>query len=148
MAITVRDVLDEDLPRACEMEVAAYADNPLNPILFPGPFPPNSREHRIESLIQTRKSDPTTRYIKAVDDESGQQIAFAKWHVYDTSETAASTERSVPAGPGTNKQACKEFFGGLAKRKKEIWGNNPHICMLLTMLRTPICAMWKCHNIQ
>ncbi|KAF2474432.1 uncharacterized protein BDR25DRAFT_256293 [Lindgomyces ingoldianus] len=135
MAITVQEALDSDIPRACEVEMAAYSNayspNPISSILFPGPFPPDSQEKRAQGLISERKGDLSTRYMKAVDEETGQLIAFSKWHIYDTPESAAAAERSVDIRQGMNKEAFTAFFGGLAKRKKELIGSKPHIYLHL-----------------
>lgn len=131
MAIVLRDVSDDDIPRACAVERAAYADNTLSPLLFPGPFPPDSGQQRIEHLIATRKDDPTANYVQAYDEETGQLIAFAKWHIYATPEAAAAPRPSRSFGPGTNAPACEAFFGGLSAKKNELMGNKPHVCKLI-----------------
>lgn len=129
MPIVVRDVSDADLQRACDVERLAFARLPLNPILFPGPFPPDSREQRISMLVETRKKDQSTRYMQAYDEETAQLVAFAKWHIYATPEVAAAAERPARNfGPGTNREACEEFFGGMSKKKKELVGTRPHLC--------------------
>lgn len=130
MAIVVREVSDDDLARVAEIETAAYADNPLSPVLFPGPFPPDSGEKRLAALKDGRDSDPSARYIQAHDEETGLLVAFAKWHIFDTPEAAAGSQRPGRSfGPGTNRAACEEFFGTLSARKKELMGNKPHLCM-------------------
>jgi hypothetical protein len=128
MGVIVQEASDADIPRACEIEVAAYANNAGSPVLFPGPFPTDSHKFRVEDLIQKRKTDHTIRYVKAVDEETGEQIAFAKWHIYQTSEEAAAAKRDIPSGPGSNPKACKDFFGGLAEAKQRIMGIKPHVC--------------------
>jgi len=131
MAIVIREVSDADITQTCNIEHAAYNPNgPMPSTLFPGPFPPNSREMRVEQIISMRKNDPTAQYLKAVDDETGEQIAFAKWHTYTTPEAVASAPmRPIPSAPGVNVEACKAFFGGLVTKKKEIMGIKPHLCM-------------------
>lgn len=132
MAIVIREVSDEDLPRAVEIESAAYADNPLSPVLFPGPFPPEARSQRIPGLIKLREEDPTVRFLQAYDEEAEQLVAFAKWHIYDTPTAAAAAQRpSRSFGLGTNKEACEDFFGKLSSKKKELMGDKPHLCKLL-----------------
>ncbi|KAF2253765.1 acyl-CoA N-acyltransferase [Trematosphaeria pertusa] len=135
MAIVVQEASDADLRRACEIETAAYANNPSSPILFPGPFPPDSPDRRVNNLINMRKDDPSARYLKAVKDETGEMTAFAKWHIYDTPEAAElARERPINIGPGMNKEACEAFFGGMAMKKKEIMGTKRHL--YLHMLHT------------
>jgi hypothetical protein len=135
MAITVREVLDDDLLRAVEIEAAAYADNPLSPVLFPGPFPAESRQQSVSHLMQTRNSDPSVRYLQAYDEASGQMVAFAKWSIYRTHEIAAGAQRPLrPFGPGTNSEACEAFFGTLASKKKQLMGDRPHFCEIASRL--------------
>lgn len=128
MAIIVQEASDADVPRACEIESAAYADNPANNVLFPGPFPPDSAERRASRLVEEIHNNATIRCLKAVDEETGELIAFAKWHIFSTPETAVAAEKVLYFGPGTNQEACYAFFGGLAARKKEVMGDKPHLC--------------------
>lgn len=133
MAIIIRDVSDDDIPRVCAIERAAYADNLLSPFLFPGPFPADSQQQRVTQLIEMRKDDPTANYVQAYDEETGQLIAFAKWHVYDSPDAVAAAQRPARSfGPGTNVEACKAFFGGLSAKKIELMGEKPHLCQSLS----------------
>lgn len=129
MAIVVREVSDDDLPRAVEVETAAYANNELSPILFPGPFPPEAAGERVPGLIKMRQEDSTVRYLQAYDEETQQLVAFAKWHIYETPQAVAASSRPSRAfGAGTNKEACEDFFGQLGSKKKELMGDKPHLC--------------------
>lgn len=128
MPFIVEPAVDADIARACEIEFAAHAGRPANSVKFPGPFPPDSAARRAQSLIDERNSDPTTRHVKAVDQETGEIIAFSKWHIYATPEEAEKAERPLNFGEGTNREACMAFFGGIARRKKELMGSKPHIC--------------------
>ncbi|KAH7386770.1 acyl-CoA N-acyltransferase [Phaeosphaeria sp. MPI-PUGE-AT-0046c] len=135
MAIIVRDVSDEDIPRSIAIGNAAYADNPLSPILFPGPFSEEYQSKRAPEMVELRKNDPTCHFIQAYDEETKQMVAFAKWHIYSTSEAAQTARRpSRTFGAGTNPEACEAFFGSLAVRKKEHVGQSPHL--YLHMLHT------------
>ena len=145
MGIIVRPASDTELHRACIIEAAAYADNELNPVLFPGPFPPDSQQKRIEQLIQIRKDDPTAAYLQAIDQASGRMIAFAKWHIYSTPEKASAPSRKLEFGPGTNAEACINFFGGMVEKKKEIIGHRPHICVFDSL--TVIEMVYTCSDI-
>jgi hypothetical protein len=136
MGIVLRDVSDADIARACEVEAAAYADNPLGRVFFPGPFPPGHGQKRVAYLIETRKNDPTAKYLQAHDEETGQLVAFAKWHIYDTPEAATAVVRSNMAfGPGMNKEALEAFFGILKGKKEKHMGGKVHMCKLALLLQ-------------
>lgn len=128
MAIIIQEALDSDIPRAAETEAAAYGGG--SSIFFPGTSDPGAGiKARAKQIIEMRKNDPTARLLIVVDEETGEQISFAKYHIYETSEAvAASSGRPLPSGPGVNEEACKAFFGGLILRKKEVMGLKPHIC--------------------
>jgi hypothetical protein len=130
MSIIVRPVSDTELHRACIIEVAAYADSNLSSILFPGPFPLDSQQQRVDQLIQMRKNDPTTVFLQAIDTASGRMIAAAKWHIYKTPEDTEIPVRKLEFGPGMNPEACMAFFGGMKEKKREVLGKRPHLCML------------------
>ncbi len=130
MSIIVRPISDTELHRACVIEAAAYADSPLTPILFPGPFPPDSQQKRVDQLIQMRNDDPTTVLLQAIDTTSGRMVAAAKWHVYRTAEETQRVGRKLEFGEGTNRDACVAFFGGMEEKKKVILGARPHVCEL------------------
>jgi hypothetical protein len=133
MTIIVQRASGADIPRVCEIETAAYAENPANTVLFPGPFPSDSAAKRAERLVAEINGDPTALCLKAVDEETGEIVAFAKWHIYITPEAVAGAEKVLFFGPGTNQEACYAFFGGMIAKKKAILGNKPHICTSLVL---------------
>lgn len=128
MAIILCDVLDNEILRAIEMEGTAYKTNNLLGIFTPGPFPVDSRERRAEQFIKTRRDDQTVVYMQAIDQDTDQMIAFAKWHVLDKPQVAADFTRTVPSGPGMNQEACDLFFGGLNEKQKQLMGGRPRLC--------------------
>jgi hypothetical protein len=128
MGIKIQEASDADIPRAAQAEADAYGSGGPS-LFFPGPFPVPPIETRANQIIAMRKNDPTVRLLIVVDEETGEQIAFAKYHIYKTpEEIISSAGRPVPSGPGVNEEACKAFFGGLVLRKKEIMGTKPHLC--------------------
>jgi hypothetical protein len=146
MAIVVREVSDDDLSRAIEVEIAAYADNPLSPLLFPGPFPPDASKDRVPDLIKLRNSDHTVKFIQAYDEETKQLVAFAKWSIYKTDEEAAASDRPMRSfGAGTNREGCEAFFGILKSKKQELMGHKPHLCkFVLSCLFLKSCLYLIC----
>ncbi|KZM21848.1 N-acetyltransferase [Ascochyta rabiei] len=129
MPFLIHPVSNTELHRASTIEAAAYASNPLNPLLFPGPFPPDALQKRVDSLIRMRQEDSTAVYTQAIDSVSRRMVAFAKWHVYGTHEACLLPARALEFGPGTSPEACRMFFGGLVQRKSELVGGRPHVCM-------------------
>lgn len=131
MAIVLRDVSDQEISRACEIEGLAYKDNPLGGILAPGPSPPDALQQRVQKIVEMRQEDPTAHYLQAYDEAAGKMVAFAKWHVFETSEAITASARPLSFGEGKNVEACMLFFGGMADKKRSIMGDGPHLCKSL-----------------
>ena len=143
MALTVCDVADEDILRACEIEFAAYKGSPLAPVLAPGPFPPDAVQQRAKELTEQRRDDSTIHYLQCRNEATGKLVAFSKYIVVQNTVDAATAD--PPANqprvmPGRNVEASLMYSEGLARRKKEILGNRPHICRFATVsFRVPPC---------
>ncbi|KIX05194.1 uncharacterized protein Z518_06066 [Rhinocladiella mackenziei CBS 650.93] len=131
MPLVLEPAVEADAPRIVEVERLAYATNPLSPILFPGPFPPDALEKRAEGMVTQLKEDPTTRWMKVVDPETSEMVAFAKWNIM-TSPTTPKATRTF--GPGCNVGACEEYFGGIHKKRNELMGGKAYC--LLDLLQT------------
>ena len=128
MAIILREVSDTDIARGCEIGSLAFKDNPLGPILNPGPFPPGASQQKIQQIIDMRKNDFTVHLIQAFDESTDQMVAWAKWHVFETAEAALTSFQPLRIGPGMDAEACKMFFKGMAARRKAIMGEKPYLC--------------------
>lgn len=126
MPLILQDGVEADAPRFVEIERDAYASNAMSPILFPGPFPPEAAAQRAEGLIKQRRADPNIRWVKVVDTDTNDIVAFAKW---DIIEQPKDIVRSRTFGEGCNVEACEEFFGGIARKRKELMGDKAHCCM-------------------
>ena len=111
MAIILREVSDTDIARGCEIESLAFKENPLGPILNPGPFPPGASRQRIQQIIDIRKNDSSVYLIQAFDEQTTQKAAWAKWHVFETAEAALASFQPLRLSPGMNAETCKIFFG-------------------------------------
>ncbi|KAI1376341.1 acyl-CoA N-acyltransferase [Hypoxylon crocopeplum] len=130
MPLELQPAIEADARRSAEIESAAYAPNPFNRILFPGPFPPEVLDGRASQLAAELKRDDTTHWFKVVDTdlpEAEQMIAFAKWHIY--TEMPRPTTRTF--GPGCNVEACEMLFGGIAKQRVRILGDRQYVYLSL-----------------
>jgi hypothetical protein len=129
MPIKVTYANDSDAQRAFEIENAAYAAaaDPVSPLLFPGPHDPNGVAVRAASLLEQKQADPTTIWLKAVDDETDDLIGFAEWHVYEPGKPVPKPP--VKAwGPGSNPAVCEAFFGAIADGRERVMGGKACVC--------------------
>ncbi|KIW94951.1 uncharacterized protein Z519_04931 [Cladophialophora bantiana CBS 173.52] len=131
MSLVLRPADEADAPRIVEIERLAYASNPLNPILFPGPFPAEATAERAEGLVKQLHEDPTIRWMKVLDTGTGEIAAFAKWNII---KEPREPSRARQFGPGCNVEACEEFFGGIHRKRNELMGGKAYC--LLDLLQT------------
>jgi hypothetical protein len=132
MPLVVQPATEADAPRAAEIERLAYAPNPFNKFLFPGPFPePESgRNPRAEEMIKVLQEDPSVRWLKVVDtdieptEDNAQMIAFGQWNLKDGRQIP---EKPRTWGPGCNAEACDALFGGLAQLRAKHFGDKKHV---------------------
>ena len=127
MPLVLQEAVEADAPRIVEIERLAYASSPLSPILFPGPFPPEVTNQRAEAMIKQLREDPTIRWLKIVDTETGEIASFAKWNIIEKPKESAPSRQF---GPGCNVEACEEFFGGIHRKRAELMADKPHCRML------------------
>ncbi|KAI0448525.1 acyl-CoA N-acyltransferase [Xylaria acuta] len=120
MPLILQVATEADAPRAAAIGRAAYAPNPFDKVLFPGPFPEPEpgRNPRAEEMAKELREDSSVRWLKVVDtdieptEDNKQMIGFAQWNVKDGSQPPPG---SRPFGPGCNVEACEALFGGLYK---------------------------------
>ncbi|EDU40086.1 GNAT family acetyltransferase [Pyrenophora tritici-repentis] len=134
MTLTVCDVSDKDILRACEIEFVAYKDSPLAPILLSGPLPPDAVQQRARELTELREKDSTVHYQQCRDEATGKMVAFTKYVIVQNPDDVATPTDPPHIGPGRNVEATLMYAGGLAEKKREILGNRPH--MYLHLLHT------------
>lgn len=119
----------EDVERIVDIESAAFAPSTLTQVLFPRGSSPDQKLKSKERMLREWKEDASMRLIKVVDSEIGEIIAFAKWNIYRT-ERPESEWKKRPArewGDGSNKEACRLFFGAIDESRQRIRGK-AHCC--------------------
>lgn len=126
MPLEIHLAVEEDAPRLASIEREAYADNGLSPILFPGPFPEDALQTRAQGLTQQRKDDPQIQWVKAIDSDTKEIVAWAKWEVVDKPREPKHSSRTF--GQGCNVQACEEYFGGIHQKRHELMDGKFHVC--------------------
>jgi len=93
MPVQVLEAEDTDMERIFEIGSLAFARaEPLWDVFWPKHWEEAGRKQGAERMRETRRRDHTTKYMKAVDSETGAIMGFAKWNVYDA-------KNNVPAAP-------------------------------------------------
>ncbi|KAJ9494083.1 hypothetical protein H2202_010390 [Exophiala xenobiotica] len=142
MPLVLRPGEDADATRMAEIERTAFADNKLTPFLFPGPFPDDALEKRAEGLIAQRQNDPTTRWVKVVDTDTNtdELVAYAKWNIMDKLRDPEPGRQEF--GPGCNIEMCKEYFGGIYRKRAELMGGKAYCCKLMGSHPLFVCTAY------
>lgn len=109
MPITVEPLTLSDFPTLQSHAASPHGDlaAPLAPVYFPVPDgAPEAVASRLRwSLAQQKyifEHDSTARFVKAVDSESGEIVALARWHYYPNgwnSDSMTWLEANWEGGP-------------------------------------------------
>lgn len=130
MTLTVLPAGPDDAAASIAVETAAYAGGPLEGVLFPGPFPSDTKggNPRADKLAEELRNNPEASLLKVVDSDLGDdagRIAFAKWYFRDeNSEEFPPFELS----PGSNPEACELLFGSIRAAYNKCWAGKRHAC--------------------
>ncbi|KAI0466460.1 acyl-CoA N-acyltransferase [Xylaria cf. heliscus] len=132
MPLLLQLAAEADALRAAVIEKAAYAPNPFDKVLFPGPFPTPEpgRNPRAEEMAKEFREDPTVRWLKVVDtdieptEDNQQMIGFAQWNIKDAAQPPPGARKF---GPGSNVEACEALFGGTAKLRVKHYTGKKHV---------------------
>ena len=141
MPLQVIAATEADALRIVELEQLAYKDDVLTPILFPGPFPEGAAGKQADEMVHQLHADPTARWLKVVDNESQEMIAFAKWNVYEPGKPRPTVPPRT-FGEGCNQAACKQFWGLMDEKRQHHMGKIPHVCEISSSNSVSHSAHW------
>ncbi|KNG90660.1 acetyltransferase, GNAT family [Aspergillus nomiae NRRL 13137] len=100
------------------------------------------RANKISRVSENWDKDPTCYFLKAVDDDSGEMVAFAKWHVYHGDEgltkwrASVRTDEGMEIPIGANEEGFRFCKGKLLERRREFFGEEGRDHCLLALLAT------------
>jgi len=137
MPVEIQPGLDGDATRFAEIEHLAYKDNPMTPLLFPGPFPEGVLARRAEALLKGKIEDPQVRWVKAIDTDTNELLGWAQWQIINGPRLVAPEKSTF--GQGCNVEACEEFFGAIQTKRHELMEGKHHARMFI---HRPV--RWSC----
>ena len=130
---------DAEFPEVARVEHAAY-DEPfckLKQLFFPiRGSAPEDRERAIEDTIKRQwawhRADPSSKWLKVVDEETRKVVGAGQWHIYESDAPFSGGEDEecdwFPAGEERDAaNRCMEQF--MNPRIK--WMSKPHMCLCL-----------------
>lgn len=150
MPFTVALVEPADIPTITTIQWSALRDNPLTQALYPRGLTPELADFTTASYAQAREY-PSVRIVKAIDDETGQIVAFAKWIIYEQEEQENNQHtvgyrsgEDVPAGgegewrkgktklqppPHCYTRVLMDWNRRIATMRKTVMANRQHSCL-------------------
>ncbi|MCJ1347266.1 hypothetical protein MMC31_005488, partial [Peltigera leucophlebia] len=125
---------DADWDEIVLLQVVSY-ETPFNPFLVLFASPLGSREEIIqETKVRQRQwheADPTSRWIKVVDNETGKAIGGAQWNIHETNPYAKPPEKPLSAywWPGGEEREYVEQALGQWMTPRVQRMNKPHLLL-------------------
>lgn len=146
MALRLAPVTQEDVPRLVDILWAAMSASAFFRATGDMPNPENKddtvdasvrREMQIRRYIDNWGQDPTMRLFKVVDSETGEMIAFSRWHLFLSQDDLARWRATRKAGAvmeipaGANGPAYRYTWEKMYTKAREVFGDDgrPHYRM-------------------
>lgn len=137
MPISVSPLLPTDIPASARLELEAFRSHPRIPMLWRAGYTPDLYAF-YESTKRDGLADPESRYMKAVDDETGQLMAVSELtFVLDSEKHAREKEPVDPDGqppenwPVRGNWELRRFFSLNTERWERQWlGGKPYTSKL------------------
>ncbi|EMC93956.1 hypothetical protein BAUCODRAFT_36425 [Baudoinia panamericana UAMH 10762] len=129
MALEVAPAEEGDIDRLMEIQFSAFESDPYHDALFPGDhYAPSTRKAAGDRTIMEWRQDPSARFIKCTDRESGVILGYAKWNFYETERPREEWAKSpeVDWYSGRKKEIAENFLGATAAMRQKLWGGDPH----------------------
>ena len=134
MPLELAPAHEADLPRILEVQFAAFAQNPVNRLMFPVPTPPSTFE---KALGRARRDlfNPDVALLKVTDTETGMIVSMAKWFIYkhERPEEEWNKEEKRDWGEGTNAEVADKFIGALNRKRRKFMAGKPYCCRWATL---------------
>ncbi|KAJ5826005.1 hypothetical protein N7474_003143 [Penicillium riverlandense] len=153
MPISLRPITKYDVPRLVDIQFAAMrssghfrsiGDIPNQDGTTDAFLVSPERANKISRILDGWGADPTLHFLKAVEVDSDEILAFAKWHVYRGEEglkewrASVRTDAKMRIPSGANKEGfrfCKtKFF----ERRKAFFGEGKEHCLLAMLATDPL----------
>lgn len=130
MVFIVEKAQEADIQRLLDIMYAAFSKDAWNRIMYPEIPGPEARGASIERWRDEISTNPTMRFMKAVDTDTGQIIAFARWNIYETKRPESEWKKTEPRkwDIGTNNEAANDFYNAVCEKRQNVMGGKPHCC--------------------
>lgn len=140
MVLVIEKAREADIQRLLDIMYVAFSKDPWNRIMFPVIPGPEARGASIERWRDEILMNPTIRFMKAVDTDLNEIIAFARWNVYQVERSESDWKITEPRNwdIGTNVEAANEFYNAVCGKRQSFMGGKPH-CRKLELSWPSFC---------
>lgn len=143
MPISLRPVTKHDIPRLVDIQFAAMGssghfrsigDIPNQDCTTDAFLGSPQRANKVSRIIDGWDVDRTLHFLKAIEESSGEIIAFAKWHVYRGEEglkewrASVRTDAQMRIPSGANEEGFRFCKTILFERRKAFFGEGKEHC--------------------
>lgn len=131
----VEATTDADLEALVRCEFDSY-ENPicnLKQLFFPAEnSSPEAREAAIQSAVKRQthwhRSDPTSVWLKVVDETSGAVVGGACWHVYDADPYSTDSDEECDWWAAGEDRDIANGLMAQFLTPRMTWMKKPHVC--------------------
>lgn len=116
-----------DVSKIVKVHYASFLTSTVMKVIYPEGATQSVTADTEKKFSTALDTEPSLRLLKAIDDETGDIVAFAKWYIFDTAEAES---RRTDIGhwempEDCNAAAAADFFGQIVEARKTMAGK-PH----------------------
>ena len=144
MPFQVRHVTEAEMPRCIDIQFAAFASYPFNPIMFPpeSTDAASKKAAYLERNLKAMRESRSSNFIVCIDDaitpdaSHSQIISYARWefHLQERPESEWNVDENRQWGEGANVEAANYFMRGVVGSRRRAMQGKRHA--LLDILDT------------
>ncbi|KAI9793077.1 MAG: hypothetical protein M1816_000975 [Peltula sp. TS41687] len=134
-SLSITEATEADMPRLMEIQFSAFDGEPFARILF-GPNTASARAAACERALEELRSDPHQLVVKAVNNATGEILAFGRWEIYETERPESEWKHREPFEylEGRQREIGEYFYGRFYEGRERFWRGKPYV--LLAFLAT------------
>jgi len=131
MDLEIAPASESDIDQVMDVQFSAFENDPYHEALFPGDhFSPAVRKSAGKRTLQEWRADPTIRFMKCFNRQTGLILGYAKWNLYESERSAEERDPTLDVDwcTGRQREIAENFLGATLALREKIWGGRPYIC--------------------
>ncbi|KAK5111931.1 hypothetical protein LTR85_011678 [Meristemomyces frigidus] len=132
MDLKVDPAQEADMDDLMDVQFSAFDKDPYHEALYPGdPASAETRKAAGRRTLEEWRADPSIRFMKCTDGQTGQIIGYAKWNLYEAERPKEEWAHrpDVDWCSGRTKEIAESFLYATVAMREKHWVGMPHLLL-------------------